>query len=439
MADYSDFSWRRTSASPAASRYDDVWFYDDNIGWGVNSNGLIVKTVDGGDNWLVQASLPGVYLRCIGFANDRIGWVGTTAGKSPDDRLYQTTDGGANWAQVKNLPNGAPKQICGLWVVDQNTVHACGSNLPDQPTAIITTTDGGKNWTAVDMKPQASSLIDIYFRDANNGWVTGGQDSVKCGGRTISKPDLLPVVLHTTDGGKTWINLISNPDVLHGVFPRGEWGWKIQAIAPSTIVISLQNYRDGAFLRSDDDGKTWSRMRINDRQRNSNLEGIGFLDGRRGWVGGWGDFKYEGGFTSVTSDGGLNWDCDNCVLFRINRFRFIGSPVRIGYAAGESIYKFTNKPLGAFSTERLSVQESGRNIGFAVPPGARSLLASVYEPDSGIHVRTLVDEHDPEPGNRNINWDLKNADGVPVPGGIYFVRVSVDMHSQTHTVYVNKS
>src|SRR5262245_45175893 len=176
VSDYSDFSWRRTSADPETDRrYDDIWFYDENTGWGVNASGLIVKTVDGGDTWAVQASLPGVYLRCIGFANDRIGWVGTTAGKSPDDRLYHTNDGGATWTQVKNLPTGAPKKICGLWVVDQNTVYACGSNLPDEPTAIIKTTDGGLNWLAVDMKPQASSLIDIYFRDASNGLVTGGQ------------------------------------------------------------------------------------------------------------------------------------------------------------------------------------------------------------------------------------------------------------------------
>ena len=129
--------------------------------------------------------------------------------------------------------------------------------------------------------------------------------------------------------------------------PRGEWGWKIQALDAQTMFVSLENLLDGAILRSDDGGLNWQRLRVNDRQRNSNLEGIGFVDRNRGWVGGWGDIDFVGGFTSATTDGGTTWDDANQIGFRLNRFRFIGNPITVGYASGDTVYKFTDEPAPA--------------------------------------------------------------------------------------------
>ena len=64
--------WHRTNA-PVARRHDDLWFLDPLTGWAVNSDGNIIKTTDGGQTWVPQHSAPGVYLRCIGFANANVG------------------------------------------------------------------------------------------------------------------------------------------------------------------------------------------------------------------------------------------------------------------------------------------------------------------------------------------------------------------------------
>src|SRR5687767_13568758 len=92
--------WRKTNAPISSSRTDDIWFVSADVGWAVNSNGQILKTEDGGDSWTVQHQDNSVYLRCVGFAGDRIGWAGSLRGT----RLFHTTDGGANWAAVSNLP-----------------------------------------------------------------------------------------------------------------------------------------------------------------------------------------------------------------------------------------------------------------------------------------------------------------------------------------------
>ena len=45
--------------------------------------------------------------------------------------------------------------------------------------------------------------------------------------------------------------------------------------------------------------------------------------------------------SSETFDGGRTWRNANEVGLSISRFRFLGSPVTVGYAAGETIYKYT--------------------------------------------------------------------------------------------------
>lgn len=102
-------AWRPTNAE-GARRYDDIWFQTPELGWAVNSNGQILQTADGGTTWEEQFHDDMLYLRCIGFASDSRGWMGTlVAGR----QLFETHDGGASWSQVTNLPPLAPSAVCG--------------------------------------------------------------------------------------------------------------------------------------------------------------------------------------------------------------------------------------------------------------------------------------------------------------------------------------
>src|SRR5688572_30090481 len=127
-----EYQWRVTGVPRASSRWDDIWFLDPDTGWGVNSNGQIWKTEDGGANWELQfrvtsAGGDSLYLRSVHFANATNGWVGTT---SADRRLFHTADGGTTWELVTNLPGGPPFGICGLSVVGESVVYGSGFNDP---------------------------------------------------------------------------------------------------------------------------------------------------------------------------------------------------------------------------------------------------------------------------------------------------------------------
>lgn len=440
------FSWRRTGAPDAGARHDDVFFVTPELGWAVNSDGKILRTDDGGATWKVQFTTPGLWLRCVGFTSETHGWVGTV---SRAERLLATTDGGLTWRPVRNLPRDAPLMICGLSVVDENVVYASGTNYPfpahqDLPARMMKTLDGGNTWTAWDMTQHASNLIDTYFTSAERGWVVGGlaDPSADPGQGGHRSENVRAVVLLTEDGGRTWANKIAD---LADELPLGEWGWKVQFLDDRVGFVSLESMNRGAILRTDDGGETWERLEIDDPQGNKNLEGVGFVDARTGWVGGWGDAEFVGGFSSSTVDGGQGWHDANDIGRFINRFRFLGAPVEVGYAAGLSIYKYTDEPLPA-ATARVSAPapvllgdrepvevEPPLLLGIRVPEGATRLVVNVWE-RFGEHVRQLVDEASPAAGFRTVEWDLTGDDGRPLESGRFVVRVTVDDLSESRIV-----
>ncbi|ODG99863.1 hypothetical protein A4S05_36050 [Nostoc sp. KVJ20] len=445
MTNSTNLQWFPTNAPIASSRTDDIWFIDPMVGWAVNSNGQIIKTTDGGDTWKIQFQTPivnrrPIYLRCVGFSTPLNGWVGTV---SKEQRLYHTTDAGETWAIVENLPENAPVKICGLSIVNESVVYASGTNDPaDIPARMMKTVDGGETWTVWDMSEYATILIDNYFINEDFGWVVGGKAD-----NNIPKPtrdDVIPVVLYTEDGGKTWVNQVAD---ISSSFPLGEWGWKIFFLNENIGFVSLENFTKGAILKTIDGGQTWKRLRINDDQENVNLEGVGFADENLGWVGGWGYDFLEGnptGISSQTNDGGQNWEDANQIGQFINRFRFFGNPVTVGYASGKTVYKYSAAPVTAPLVERVAPLsflttnapaqfEKSVNIEYTLPENVKKVRIDIWN-QFGAYVRQLVDESNPIAGQKSVAWDGKNDAGEFLPPGIFIYRLTVDSNAESRVI-----
>ena len=438
-------TWRPTNAPMAdqdlGKRYDDVWFETPDLGWGVNSDGMILRTSDGGASWDLQFHDPATYLRCLGFASTTRGWAGTLSGPA---RLLETNDG-RTWSAVAGLPAGGPPMVCGLSVVDESVIYASGTNYPfgfsdNPPPAMLKTVDGGATWVTIDMRAHAALLVDTWFSTPERGWVVGGRadPTVPAGGD--GRDNVTPVVLHTEDGGLSWVDRVAE---LHGELPLGEWGWKIQFLDERVGFVSLENFRDGAVLKTTDGGMHWQRLPVDDPQQNANLEGVGFVDENRGWVGGWGA-DFAGGQSSATEDGGRTWRDANEIGRFVNRFRFLGRPVTVGYAAGATVYKYSDEPVPASMRPAFAggpgvaaaplLAGAARADGSAplripvtVPEGASRLEVNVWE-RFGRHVGRLLDEAGPAPGARTVEWDAAGRSGS------YIVRVTVDDDSESQIV-----
>jgi photosystem II stability/assembly factor-like uncharacterized protein len=436
MTNVANLQWFPTNAPIASSRTDDIWFIDPMMGWAVNSNGQIIKTTDGGNTWEQQFQ-DDIYLRCIGFATPLKGWAGTlTEGK----RFYATTDSGQNWTLIDNLlPELAPSAICGLTVVNESVVYGSGTNFPNRPPRMVKTVDGGATWTAWEMSEHATILIDNYFTSPERGWVVGGKADPAIA--NPSRDDVIPVVLFTEDGGKTWVNRVEN---ISSSFPLGEWGWKIQFLNDQVGFVSLENFNQGAILKTTDGGQTWVRLRINDPQENANLEGIGFVDENHGWVGGWGAADFIGGFSSETTDGGKNWQDANQIGQFINRFRFFGNPVTVGYASGKTVYKYATAPVATPLVEGISPLrflatnaperfQQSVNIEYTLPEQTQKVAIDIWNQFGG-YVRKLVDESNPSAGRKSVVWDGKNDDGKPLPSGVFIYRLTVDGKAESRVI-----
>ena len=427
--DGATLSWRPTNAPVASSRTDDIWFIDPSTGWAVNSNGQILKTFDGGATWVEQFRST-AYLRCVGFANASRGWVGTLSGSQ---RLYHTRDGGRSWALVTNIPAVAPSAICGLSVVNESVIYASGTNFPDQPPRMMKSIDGGEIWTGWDMSQHATLLVDTFFATPDRGWVVGGKATVP----NPTRDDVKPVVLFTDDGGRTWTNRVAS---MSDDFPFGEWGWKIQFLDERTGFVSLENLTAAAILKTTDGGLSWVRKAVEDPQGNANLEGIGFLDDQQGWVGGWGTEDFTGGFSSETQDGGSTWQNANHIGRFINRFRFFGTPVTIGYASGRTVFKYSREPVPVpgptlQALERTDeprwIEGSERiEIVYDVPADARAVAIDIWD-RFGRYVRKLRDDGHPPAGRTAVAWDLASDAGTPAPPGIYIYRITIDAAAES--------
>ncbi|MGQ0778832.1 MAG: YCF48-related protein [Pseudonocardiales bacterium] len=434
-----ELTWRATNAPVASSRTDDIWFNDPQRGWAVNSNGQIVYTEDGFTTWVEQLHDPEVYFRCVGFASETRGWVGTlTAGK----RLFETVDGGATWTNVTDLPPLAPSAVCGLSVVDESVVYASGTNFPNRPTSMMRTIDGGATWQAWDMSAHATLLVDTYFTDADHGWVVGGKASVANPGRD----DVRAVVLRTEDGGRTWVDKVAG---LSAQLPLGEWGWKIQFLDDRLGYVALESFERGAILKTTDGGDSWTRIDINDPQGNANLEGVGFIDECTGWVGGWGSATFQEGFSSSTTDGGKTWQNANEIGLFINRFRFLGNPVTVGYAAGRTVYRYSAEPTEAARAVAPSAglhflddnapkrSDAPLRLAVTVPDGAGRLTVDVWD-RFGEYVRQLLDEPQPAAGPRTVEWDATDDAGRSLTGVSFLLRVTVDGSSESQIVHITR-
>ncbi len=429
------FRWRRTNAPTVSWRTDDVWALDADRCWAVNSNGNVLRTRDGGQSWENKLTAPaGTYLRCVGFADDRSGWVGTL---DSHHRMFHTADGGDTWSEVA-LPAGAPSAVCGLCVVNADVTWASGTNFPEEPSGVVRTLDGGRTWTAIDLSAHAALLVDVFFADARRGWVVGGQAEVP----DPTREDVRAVVLATEDGGATWVNQLAGAPM-----PLGEWGWKIQFVDRDVGFVALESFSRGAVLKTLDGGRSWSRHPVNDPQGNVNLEGVGFIDRDHGWAGGWGDDLFVSGLTSETRDGGQTWSDANHVGRYLNRFRFVRSPELVGYASGDTVYRYAAEPAVADAEppdadatppadlEPALVARSARPVRIPLPVTDQPLRIDLWD-RFGRRLATPLDEPVREIACREVTWDGTTYAGVEFAGGPVIYRISAGDATTSGALYV---
>jgi photosystem II stability/assembly factor-like uncharacterized protein len=390
-------SWSETNINNSPSRYDDVFFLNENLGWAADGGGAkVFKTTDGGDSWVQQFQDGLNYFRNIEFLNENIGFLGTLNGS-----FFKTANGGQTWQpiSVNNLPEIT---ICGLDCVGTTTVYGCGAYF--QPAYVIKSSNSGATWQFIDMSAYATALVEVLFVTENIGFVSGQNQN---GG----------VILKTINGGLTW-------SIIYQTTIPGEYVWKLQILDsnPTIMFGSVSSVApfNGKVIKSINSGVSWTSNDVPD----TNVQAVGFITENHGWMGGHGSGFLE------TFDAGATWN-DTNIGSSLNRIFFVNQ--NVAYTSGNSIYKLDT----TLSTSNFEIIEP-KQIEVRIAPNPvedkltieidferkNNLLLELYSIDGKL-LKQLFREANVSLGSKTYTFDF------PYPKGSYFLNVHTNSDRQS--------
>ncbi|MDR3700199.1 MAG: hypothetical protein P4L56_11220 [Candidatus Sulfopaludibacter sp.] len=182
--------------------------------------GGLWKTIDGGVIWTpISDSVPVSSIGAVAVAqsNPNIVYFGTgdvsMVGGSVNmgDGVYKSTDAGKTW---QHIGLEETEHIGALWVDPHNPdivlVAALGRTYSkNNQRGVFKTTDGGKTWHNVLHKDDVTGAVDLVFAPGNPrvGYAVLWEHYTAPGGRAAIESSGFAGVYKTADGGDTWTQL----------------------------------------------------------------------------------------------------------------------------------------------------------------------------------------------------------------------------------------
>lgn len=235
-------------------------FPDRQHGWVVSGNRLL-QTADGGRTWH-DASPPGTTSSCcaVFFLNAQHGWAGGAyTSTSRMLQLFKTTDGGTTWKWVGEAgPTSSPNPCCPTvsfvddqhgWLMYQDLVRGATAAIG----RLLRTTDGGATWSSLPDLPSPPATHPggvlpeatlVGFVSTSKGWYVG----YNSGGNEA--------LYITLDRGQSWAEQevpvpasgqLANRHLTIPAFPNGKEGVLPVTLDDRTVLLEFSN----------DGGATW--------------------------------------------------------------------------------------------------------------------------------------------------------------------------------------
>ncbi len=393
--------WIAQNSNVNVNLYD-IEFFDANIGWAVGDNGTVIKTTNGGANWIFMANPThgsGKVLNNLSVVDaNTMYFVGGHA------TLIKTTNGGQSWIEIRNGPFGSGNGFAGIHMLNASTGWVCGGNNT------LRTFNSFQNYDSSYLNQV--SLYDIYFKDLSNGLIP-----------SFGK------VYKTTNGGTNWFD--SNvptgsavPNFYKIAVAENQYAWVVGG---------------GKVYRTTNFGDSWVGT---DTIPNISIQGIFFINKNTGYAGGGRNQVFK------STDGGYNWireKTDTTTLAFISSIWFADNMT--GWYTGGigKIYHTTTggEPLTSITVNssilpiRYSLSQNYPNpfnpstkIKFAIPKSSFVKL-TVYD-ILGREAAKLVN------GNLSAGSYEYEFDGTGLNSGVYFYRLEAGEHRETRRMVLLK-
>lgn len=367
-----------------------VKFLNSLTGWTSGTNGIILKTTNGGINWQTVSAGISNDLNSITIVSESELYA---AGE--DGIIIKTTDSGNNWLILNSGVNVRLNSVC---FVNSLTGYAAGFN-----GTVIMSTNAGNNWSILNSGTDIQ-LNSVFFVSSLKGWTAG------YGG-----------IFYTSDGGISWFpQFIDGSLILNSIFFSDSLhGWSAY-------------YDNNTFgpenVRTTSGGLDWRNFSMN----NSYSISVYFADSIKGWSSGYyGKINYS-------SDGGTSWTTQKSgTIEHLNSVFFSDSLT--GWIAGNSgmILKTTNGGIltNIYSPEILTPVYFTLDQNYPNPFNPSTVISysllsdlhvtlKVYDVN-GNELSVLINKFE-RTGMYNITFNSPD-----LPSGIYYYKFIAGDHSIT--------
>lgn len=174
--------------------------------------------------------------------------------------VWRSTDAGASW---KHIGLKDSKHISRIRIHPKNAdivyVAALG-NLwkPNEMRGIFRSMDGGQTWKKIFYINDQAGIADLILDPNNPRIMYASTWNMKRNGYRMDSGGPDSKLWKSTDGGETWENLSDKQGM-----PKGTLGIIGVTVSPKNsnkIWAIIENKEEGGVYRSDDGGKTWTKL-----------------------------------------------------------------------------------------------------------------------------------------------------------------------------------
>ncbi|BDQ03133.1 YCF48-related protein [Ignavibacterium sp.] len=373
--------------SGTTKRLLSCFFISENVGWAAGDQGTILKTTNGGAEWVPQMVPSDYNVHSIVFVDSLNGFavLYKFLGSNRLSQIIKTTNGGNNWSIIGQYLDFV---LISISFADAYNGIAVGSD-----GVILITTDKGNSWYFYDPL-FAAWYTATYSKSSNLFWV---------GGNTYG------YMLRTTDLGSRW-SYIAIP---------------IEAPINSIYFTDFFNgwacSESGNIMKTINSGLDWEVLNFS---TSNALNDLYFFDKDRGWIIG------SGGKIFYTSNSGNNWINQSNYSNDFYCIHMVDSLTGWIVGSGGMILKTTNGGGGAISVENQSKELRDYYLFQNYPnPFNPVTTISWNSPNSGNALLEIfdvlgnkVDEISVgriSSGYNEITYDAKN-----LSSGVYFYQLS---------------
>ena len=241
-------------------------FYFGSVGSGV------WQTDDGGSTWRnISDGYFGGSIGAVAVSQSDTNTIYVGGGEktvrgnvSHGDGMWKSIDGGKTWEDL-GLKDSRHISRIRIHPRDSNTVYVAAMGHlfgPNQQRGVFRSTDGGQNWKRILFANDEAGAVDLVLDPSNPRVLYASTWRVKRTPYSLESGGEGSAIWKSTDGGDNWIEITRNS----GLPPTSTIGIVGLTVSPvdSNRLWALIEAKDGGLFRSDDAGKTWSK--INDER-----------------------------------------------------------------------------------------------------------------------------------------------------------------------------